>query len=502
MPLLHKEYSKRAKFTPESLDIFCKNNNVECSLLQENNKKIDRSSRIKGNCFTEKCNGIFNTNFRSLIENKTYYCKECLNKISDKKRQETCNKLYGVSHIAQSTDIQSKIVSTNQIKYGGKSPANSIEIKNKIKETNNRKSQEEKQNIINKRNTTQLKTRGIDYLDYSKEALFELSNELNIILLDDKGESNNDYYDNVKRDDVIHFICINENCNNKYSKTFRSIKERSGAFCEKCTNENMIVKFQTTYEANTGYIHPTQNPEVLEKIKQTNIERRGVEYSLQDPNVKEKGKQTCLEKYGVEYAMQNKEVQEKNKTSCLEKYGVEYATQNKEVQEKTKKTNLETRGVAFSLQDPNVREKGKQTCLKKFGTEHPMQNAEIIDKVFKSGCKMKEYKLPSGNIINYQGWENYALDTILLEEKISEEDLINDKNKVPSIWYKYDGKKHRYYIDIYIPSKKLMIEVKNPYHMKKYEKRIFIKQQAVKDAGYNCEIWVYNSKGEKVECYK
>jgi hypothetical protein len=27
-----------------------------------------------------------------------------------------------------------------------------------------------------------------------------------------------------------------------------------------------------------------------------------------------------------------------------------------------------------------------------------------------------------------------------------------------------------------------------------------LKQKAVKDAGYNCEIWVYNSKGEKVEC--
>ena len=30
---------------------------------------------------------------------------------------------------------------------------------------------------------------------------------------------------------------------------------------------------------------------------------------------------------------------------------------------------------------------------------------------------------------------------------------------------------------------------------------IFLKQQAVKDAGYKCEIWVYNSKGEKVETY-
>ena len=31
---------------------------------------------------------------------------------------------------------------------------------------------------------------------------------------------------------------------------------------------------------------------------------------------------------------------------------------------------------------------------------------------------------------------------------------------------------------------------------------IFLKQQALKDAGYECEIWVYNKKGEKIECHK
>ena len=31
---------------------------------------------------------------------------------------------------------------------------------------------------------------------------------------------------------------------------------------------------------------------------------------------------------------------------------------------------------------------------------------------------------------------------------------------------------------------------------------IFLKQKALKDAGYECEIWIYNNKGEKVECHK
>jgi hypothetical protein len=29
-----------------------------------------------------------------------------------------------------------------------------------------------------------------------------------------------------------------------------------------------------------------------------------------------------------------------------------------------------------------------------------------------------------------------------------------------------------------------------------------VKQQAVKDAGYKCEIWVYNRKGNIVEKYE
>lgn len=28
-----------------------------------------------------------------------------------------------------------------------------------------------------------------------------------------------------------------------------------------------------------------------------------------------------------------------------------------------------------------------------------------------------------------------------------------------------------------------------------------LKQNAAKELGYNYEIWVYNSKGEKVNCY-
>ena len=38
--------------------------------------------------------------------------------------------------------------------------------------------------------------------------------------------------------------------------------------------------------------------------------------------------------------------------------------------------------------------------------------------------------------------------------------------------------------------------------MEKKRDSVFEKQQAVKDAGYECEIWVFNGKGKKIECHK
>jgi hypothetical protein len=46
-----------------------------------------------------------------------------------------------------------------------------------------------------------------------------------------------------------------------------------------------------------------------------------------------------------------------------------------------------------------------------------------------------------------------------------------------------------------------MIEVKSTWTAEKKKDNIFLKQEAGKKAGYLYEIWVYNGKGEKFECY-
>ena len=123
--------------------------------------------------------------------------------------------------------------------------------------------------------------------------------------------------------------------------------------------------------------------------------------------------------------------------------------------------------------------KSKKTCLKKYGVEHPAQNKEIMDKCSKNSYKLKNYTFPSGNQIKYQGYEDYALDE-LLQSGILEEEIINGCKDVPEVWYNDEqGKQHRYYVDIFIPSQKRCIEVKSNWTAEKKKDNIFRKQQAV-----------------------
>ena len=121
----------------------------------------------------------------------------------------------------------------------------------------------------------------------------------------------------------------------------------------------------------------------------------------------------------------------------------------------------------------------------------------------KSGFRKKEYTFPSGRIDFIQGFENIALDKLIIHEKIDESDIITGCKNVPVIWYEDNyGKKHRHYVDIFIPSQNRCIEVKSEWTFKLQEDVVFPKQEAAKQLGYNYEIWVYNSKKEKVEIYK
>jgi hypothetical protein len=109
--------------------------------------------------------------------------------------------------------------------------------------------------------------------------------------------------------------------------------------------------------------------------------------------------------------------------------------------------------------------------------------------------------MPSGNSIKCQGYEPYALKELIYNQHIKENEIKTGVKNVPVIWYNdLNSKKHRHYVDIFIPSQNKCIEVKSTWTIKKQYNNIFLKQNAAKQLGYCYEIWVYNLKGEKTEC--
>ena len=322
---------------------------------------------------------------------------------------------------------------------------------------------------------------------------------------------------------IIEGKCVN--CENNFSKGMKPLCINGGV-CKKCGIKMRMEKIKCKNKELYGVEYALQSStikdkikaqnlekygvenqfqleETKNKIKKTNLEKYGFEHPLQNTSIKDKIKTTCLEKYGVECPLQSQDIKDKIKQTNLEKYGVEHPSQTEENKVKHKKTCLEKYGVECSLQSEEVKDKIKQTNLEKYGVENAQQNAEVAEKSAKNAYKSKEYIFPSGRIERIQGYENYMLNELLQKENILENEIIVNRKDVPTIWYEdTNGKKHRYFVDCFIKSQNRCIEAKSTWTAQKKKDNIFLKQQALKNAGYECEIWVYNSKGEKVECYK
>jgi hypothetical protein len=248
----------------------------------------------------------------------------------------------------------------------------------------------------------------------------------------------------------VEGICCNEKCNNQFIKCLRLL-ETNGQ-CKECT---AVQRLKT--------------------LEENNIKKYGVKNVFEAEQFKNKIKQTNLEKYGVENPSQAMDIKNKKEKKSIEKYGTKCVFQATEVKTKIKDTNT-----------------------KKYGVKNVSQNAEISEKQQKA-YKFKDYILPSGNIIKYQGYENYALD-VLLKSGINENDIVTSRKLVPVIWY-YDKNnvKRRHFVDIFIKSQNKCIEVKSTWTLKKHYDKVFAKQSQAKEEGYNYEIYVYDDKGNMVE---
>lgn len=330
-------------------------------------------------------------------------------------------------------------------------------------------------------------------------------NTYNITLLNNFCKKNNikllnDYCDEkINCRTIIIFYCTV--CNKENSKRFSYLINRN-TLCKSCVTKKSFTKQKITMMEKYGVEHVSKMPGIKQKIKDSFIKKYGVDNSSKTKEVQEKMKKTCLERYGVEYLVHNKEIKQKMKNTCLEKYGSENCLGNKEIQQKIKDVNIKKYGVDNPGKLIEFQEKMKKTMVEKYGVEYPLQNPEISQNSVSKCFQTKEYTFPSKNIIKYQGYENFALDDII-KNNICEEDIITIRKYVPTIWYNDDNNiKRRHFVDIFIPSKNLCIEVKSKWTLNLKISNIFLKQKAAKEMGYNYEIWVYDHKGNKINCFE
>lgn len=427
---------EKLRYDFDLLDKLCKENEV--TLVEDYSKqKISSKSDIKINC--KKCLNPFEKTFSKLIQNKIFLCKKC--------------------------------------NY--------------------------------KKNFTE------DAKVFDKDLLDSLVKEHNVILLDK--------YEKIKRDTIIHYECINNRCKEPFKKKIFTIFNFSGFYCDKCSTLNKSDRAKKTFIEKYGVSNPLKNKEVREKMKRTVFKKYGVHHVMHVKDIVNKLKETNLKKYGTTSTLYVTSVREKIHKTWIEKYGTIQYRNTKLYKDNFRNSIQQKYGVNTVLQLKSIREKIKQTNLKKYGVDNPTKNKSIYNKVvdtfkrkynvintsqnkfffskaLKTMYSTKSYKMPSGKIIDVQGYEPYALN-ILFNEKVEEDDIITSRKDVPELWYTYkdDKYEHRHYVDIYIKSQNRCIEVKSTYTFSKDKEKVLTKQEYAKKEGYLYEIWVLGRKGNIIE---
>ena len=161
--------------------------------------------------------------------------------------------------------------------------------------------------------------------------------------------------------------------------------------------------------------------------------------------------------------------------------------------QRTKATNLLRYGNEIAARSNDIRLKTSLTVQKMWNNRTDDEKLKVFKKSIKSRFRLKEYKLPSGKLLEVMGNEHRALDELLID--YAESHIIAGNELNISISYiKPNGRPAKYYPDIYIPKDNLIIEVKSKWTYSgkpEWLETNLLKQQATIVAGYNFKFLIY-----------
>jgi hypothetical protein len=361
---------------------------------------------------------------------------------------------------------------------------------------------------------------------YNKELLDIYIKRDSATLIENYSDIGN-YGGGGKRAD-IRYRC---NCGIEHTKSF-SLIESAGAICKECVKKNqciILASGRIQENINRGMI-TRGNPENTNKIyNKKNLEeciiRDGARligeyislFGHTDIDFTCKcgskdrlpfnlilGKTNKIREKGNCGAFCNscsklRSIQIRNNTN-MDRHGrIGGINQNQASKERGIETSMQTYGVPSPNMAEEVKEKKKQTCIQRYNVENPMQDPEIFERCMKAAKNKKIYVMPSGDNRIVQGYEPHALDILLNDEGLNEQQIKTNHSDKPIITYlDYNGESHKHYIDIYIPHQNRIIEVKSTWTYTIKEDCIKLKMaQAIKD-GYNYEIWIIDKDGNRI----
>jgi hypothetical protein len=281
-------------------------------------------------------------------------------------------------------------------------------------------------------------------------------------------------------------------CNNNYEKIFHSIAYYGGAYCKECTIKNKAKKYKETCNKLYNVDNISQLSEIKKKKEETGFKNYG-DHPKRTKEVQDKYINTCLKRYNCINSAQTEEIKNKIKNTFNEKYNG-HPMYNDEVKNKVKET-CKSIYNGHPMNNDEVKNKVKEMFIEKYGC-HPCQTSEVMEKIVKTSKSYKKFTMPSGAIRNIQGYEPFALNILLKE--YNEEQIKSERKDMPIIKYTFNDISKRYFPDIYIPDKNLIIEVKSQYIYNKQLELNKVKEKFTKDAGYDYEVWIFDSKGNKL----
>jgi hypothetical protein len=271
--------------------------------------------------------------------------------------------------------------------------------------------------------------------------------------------------------------CLCEECENEFTIAYFQYKKMKNVVCSaKCRAKQTKIFLNKTY----GIDNVSQLE--ISKLKKINKaqEKYGVDNVSQSSLIKEEKVKTAQLMYGVDNISQSEIIKKRKILTCRKNYNVDYPSQSKIVFAKYVKTIQEKYGIEFT----NI-----------------SQVSGIMDKKISSGISTRKYILPSGRILKIQGYENFGIE-YLINSGIVEDDIVTGnkeiENEIGTFWFNKNGKKCRYFPDIYVKSQRKVYEVKSAFTINLNIDLIELKRQSIISNGFTFAFLIFDKNGNKL----